>query len=185
MRENEQIGYAVDDLIADYHPGITRHLHLTHYPTHSVLVTVAIGDLTHELCATYATDSRTYSGQFMDWQTQYHTTRESAERTAHFYRSLAEDNNSSAELFEHDRTQDHAAPQVLYAVRIVALSDGLGNPQRGWIITDATGERLGFVEEGFESTEPLRHVGAIELCSVNVTNLAYLQERDTPYPANR
>jgi hypothetical protein len=68
-----------------------------------------------------------------------------------------------AAVQEKSRT---AAPY--YAVKLNAGDDINGNPRRGWLVYDRTGEFRGFVDEGYRGDRVLRHdyPGAVTLAVV-------------------
>lgn len=62
-----------------------------------------------------------------------------------------------------------------YAVKINAGNDTNGNPRRGWLLYDAAGAYLGFVDEGYDGRRALTSTASnvVELCSIPTTPKMY------------
>lgn len=65
----------------------------------------------------------------------------------------------------------------VYAIKVNAGTDRNGNPRRGWLLYDAKGMYLGFVNEDYGGQKALRMVAPnhIELAVIPTTPAAYRQ----------
>lgn len=157
---------------------ITYDLHVFHYPTHSAVVGVEIVQVPY-------TDStqpeRTRTGQ-----TLLRTTRlfASAEDAGHFLNREQDRAGWWRDLRDINIITHETAPLGRpYAARITADNDESGNPRRGWQIYSATGQYLGFVDEGYDGHQALKRVGdVIELGSTPVDPQHYAECLDQVYP---
>lgn len=69
---------------------------------------------------------------------------------------------------------------TVYAVKLCAPNDPSGNPRRGWVVQNAKGETLGWVEEGYRGNHikrTLAPLNVLELMAVPTTFRGYNQAR--------
>ena len=61
-------------------------------------------------------------------------------------------------------------------IRVKAENTSSGNPQRGWVHVDSTGNFIGFIDEGYNgdaAIKPLRDKGEAETIPLTISNKQY------------
>ncbi|MBM0230497.1 hypothetical protein JNW91_00580 [Micromonospora sp. STR1_7] len=160
-----------------------EELHLFHYLTHSLLVTIQI--VAADTCPEGIDHTHTPDGQHLYRRTEMFTVRDDAERRVSQHLGDFVDDRTifdAVTLVRHE-TEPSGRP---YAVKIDATNGADGNPRRGWMIYTPAGRYLGFITETTEDRagrNPLAAAGeALELCTVPATARFYQTCLQEQYP---
>ncbi|MEH1124800.1 hypothetical protein [Micromonospora sp. CPCC 206061] len=162
----------------------SHELHVFHYPTHSIVVSIIVDAIVRcapEIAAHVLTHEHTIDGRDLRRETSFFHRRSAAEefvsRWECDYREYP--TLGSLTVIRHE-TAPAGRP---YAVKVSAPNGDDGNPKRGWLIYTPAGRYLGFVNEGYAGQQALAAVGdVIELCTVPTTGQHYRTCAGEPYP---